>query len=250
MKSFITIFQLPGATKKLLQDFNARSTQQIIQESRNTVAAVGQNRIEDFSKILQEMEQTENKRCEIIDTKSHIIIAASATALAMLCKVAESASSSDGISFFLQLSIFVTGISWVAAAICAFRVTTVTGFHQISSSDIRDWLPADFDFKQMAATKRLYGIRANEAKLLIKTNYLSTAQSFFVEGLISLVFVLLTLLAKPWFEPASKWLDGASGVLHFSIVIAAIVAGQCVVITVVFIAMYWLLRLCGVVGKA
>lgn len=246
VKSLTTIFKLRAADRFLMTEFKKRSKDDAFAESAKTIEEFSEKRLEEFGKALQDLEQTETKRCEVIDTKSHIIIAASATALALLCKLAEptaaeavAATSANKISIAtitLQILIMITGISWVASAICAFRVTKVTGLHQLTSADLQNWLSTEYCLKKMTAAKRLNGIQANEFKLMMKINYLSTAQDFFVEGLVSLLAVLVVMMVSPWIH-CPQWHDGLVNLFLLGLVLTTIIASEVITIILIYLAL-------------
>lgn len=206
-------------------------------------------RDESLVQLVKDVEDSENKRREGIESKANVLIAASATSMAFLLAftgalLSEPASRvPSGAVEFIHMCLLFTAVSWSSAGWCALKTTQITGLRKIAAQEVSDFFNAKSTTNEVLAN-RIANTQANESLLLVKTNYLQLAQKCFTDGIIAMFLAFILRSGSYWYPQCLKCLASAKPLLMFSTIVAAAIGGQCLIFFLIFLALKGLKLIC------
>jgi len=151
-----------------------------------------------FSEI-EKLEQAEVHRKDVLESKASSLINILAVVVALIVLVPAILGNDWSLPRYLAtgatLLFTLAVIHLVISVYYATKATKVGPFHMGSADSIRDLVVQDPDnFLNSLAARKLANIKLNQPRLIIKSNFLVTAQELFIRGLIFLGLGALVVL--------------------------------------------------------
>lgn len=151
-----------------------------------------------FSEI-EKIEQAEVHRKEVFESKASLLINILAVAVALIVLVSGILGTNWGLPQYLAtvatLLFTLAVIHLLISVYYAARVTEVGLFHMVSAESIGNFVrERPENFLISAAAQKLANVKLNQPRLIIKSNFLVTAQKLFIRGITFLGIGALVVL--------------------------------------------------------